>query len=457
MCIRDRYMGIILNQLKANKQAHSFSMQDQMRPPLPPLPNSSVPKIRYYTAMDSSNHFFCNGKLLTGENPRAAIGTFFLINVPSVLFYIFIPKSFTYSNQVITSLVAAFLQLMTNVFMIWTIFMDPGIIPKSKKELEPVDYHHIPFRNRPKSANYDFVGRGHLLKLKFCDTCYIYRPPRTTHCGICNNCVEKFDHHCPWLGCCVGKRNYLVFYIYVLFLSSFVIYILCVTALQVVLDGNDIMQKPESNFWDIVVQNIISILVGFYCFAFMFFVIGLYGYHCFLVLTSQTTNEQLKKSWLKISGNPYQYSSILKNAWRSLINRVKKAFIRPNEEVPYFPERQVNLNHYYDVMAPQMHRRPDRMVSAVSVNSNLNNATSDVVLPNPDKEKHEERTGSRRNSQIDEEENSNDSYPDLDTKNLANPSPLIVKVSAKEGRPKTMNFKRNSAETVRGTMLSDMF
>lgn len=61
-----------------------------------------------------------------------------------------------------------------------------------------------------------------------CPECDIIRTPRSRHCNLCNSCVDRFDHHCPWINNCVGKGNYKYFYVFVLF--EF-LYILSITVL----------------------------------------------------------------------------------------------------------------------------------------------------------------------------------------------------------------------------------
>lgn len=45
------------------------------------------------------------------------------------------------------------------------------------------------------------------------------KPERTHHCSICDTCVLKFDHHCPWLNQCVGMGNERYFVLFMVWLS----------------------------------------------------------------------------------------------------------------------------------------------------------------------------------------------------------------------------------------------
>lgn len=50
----------------------------------------------------------------------------------------------------------------------------------------------------------------------FCTTCIVKKPVRSKHCTSCNKCIAKFDHHCPWVGNCVGALNHKFFIGYLL-------------------------------------------------------------------------------------------------------------------------------------------------------------------------------------------------------------------------------------------------
>jgi len=59
----------------------------------------------------------------------------------------------------------------------------------------------------------------HLLEAvectQLCSDCLTIRTTRSKHCSVCNRCVERFDHHCPWINNCVGAKNHKYFIIFV--------------------------------------------------------------------------------------------------------------------------------------------------------------------------------------------------------------------------------------------------
>ena len=60
----------------------------------------------------------------------------------------------------------------------------------------------------------------------------MYRPPRANHCRICQRCIRKMDHHCPWINNCVGEWNqkyFLQFLLYVGLLAAYSIALVAVS------------------------------------------------------------------------------------------------------------------------------------------------------------------------------------------------------------------------------------
>jgi hypothetical protein len=46
---------------------------------------------------------------------------------------------------------------------------------------------------------------------RMCEKCHDIKPPRAHHCSLCERCILRMDHHCIWLGTCIGEHNYKSF------------------------------------------------------------------------------------------------------------------------------------------------------------------------------------------------------------------------------------------------------
>ncbi|XP_054620452.1 palmitoyltransferase ZDHHC18-B-like isoform X1 [Dunckerocampus dactyliophorus] len=288
---------------------------------------------RRWEVFPGKNRFFCDGRVIAARQSGVLPLTIGLILVTSVLFFIF---DCPFLVKHLTSCIPAIggvLFVFVVVTLLQTSFSDPGILPRATPDEAADIEKQIDTTGsagyRPPPRTKEVLINQQVVKLKYCFTCRMFRPPRTSHCSLCDNCVERFDHHCPWVGNCVGKRNYRFFYTFIVSLSFLTAFIFgCVTThLALRAQGGKgllyaLHQSPGS-----AVELAI-------CFFSVWSILGLSGFHTYLVASNLTTNEDIKGTWSGKSGaedvtNPYSHRNIFINCCSvlcgpmppSLINR----------------------------------------------------------------------------------------------------------------------------------------
>ncbi|EAR90989.3 DHHC zinc finger protein (macronuclear) [Tetrahymena thermophila SB210] len=155
------------------------------------------------------------------------------------------------------------------------------------------DLHNQSYQITPqKKQTQIFNGR------KYCVTCKIFRPPRSSHCTYCDCCVEVFDHHCKFVNNCIGKHNYKYFFSF-LSLLNFTFLLQLISEIFYLINKSSDTNKLNTTQ---LVFGIIYILIIFLSWL---YVLYLWGFHIFIQYRQLTTREQLRD--LECDRDPKNY------------------------------------------------------------------------------------------------------------------------------------------------------
>ena len=154
-----------------------------------------------------------------------------------------------------------------------------------------------------------------------CDQCFIDQIVRSKHCEECRSCVALYDHHCYWLGTCIGQTNRV--YLWVYLLSQF----LLINCSLMVLMGSINYQEDKLNFMRYNGLKVLFVA----CMGILDIGVTLMLlFHSFLALTNQTTYEVLEREevgylqdWHKVLSGPFS---------RGLIRNLAYFFYYGNKE-----------------------------------------------------------------------------------------------------------------------------
>jgi len=132
------------------------------------------------------------------------------------------------------------------------------------------------------------IIKNEIIFLKYCSTCKITRSVRAFHCSICDRCIERHDHHCGFVGNCIGKNNTNKF---CFFLLSICVHSL-LTCVFISIRFIQVSMEISSKDWKS--QDFYGMMISIYSAIFFSVILLFLLFHIYLILTNQTTNEYIR-------------------------------------------------------------------------------------------------------------------------------------------------------------------
>lgn len=270
---------------------------------------------------DMNDIYFFGGRWKSIKKMPLNVMTAILIIIPGVLYWIFEAKYIW--NHISPALVILFsyFWFLTAMFFLRASTTDPGRFPRnihipsevkySKVVNPPEEYFKavtIPFYKDNKSG----------VTVRYCTTCHIWRPPRTSHCRVCNSCIADFDHHCIYLNNCVGLRNQQYF---LWFLLTSVI-----TCSLLIVQSVLLLHFKVNNIKKSISKNPLSLFLLIYGILSFIYPFLLLGTHIVLTMFNLRTREYLnfvygqkKRTFV----NLFDLGSVINNLYVNWLGRAR--------------------------------------------------------------------------------------------------------------------------------------
>src|SRR3989338_8883937 len=135
-------------------------------------------RVEAWTVWPSKNLWYCRGMCLSGPDRKYFYVSLTLLLLPAIFWYAF-SVPYLLDEIHFGFLIAHCLVLSLALITLFIAgFMDPGIIPRR---------HFPPDIDLTAIDPLSYRIRSIRVTSKYCETCNIWRPPRSSHCAICDN------------------------------------------------------------------------------------------------------------------------------------------------------------------------------------------------------------------------------------------------------------------------------